>query len=119
MATKTHSGGCHCGAVRYHAEIDLSQPVISCNCSMCGRSGTLLAFVPAPSFTLDSGADSISSYKFNNHIIDHLFCKTCGIKSFARGKGRDGSDTVAVNTRCLDDIDLKALKVQEYDVKSR
>lgn len=118
MTTKTHSGGCHCGAVRYHVELDLSQPVISCNCSMCGRSGTWLAFVPAASFTLDSGEASLQNYKFNNHIIEHLFCKTCGIKSFARGKGRDGSDTVAVNTRCLDDIDLKALTVKEYDGKN-
>src|SRR5687768_16386323 len=115
MPTKIHSGGCHCGAVRYQVELDRSQPVISCNCSMCGRSGTLLAFVPNDRFTPESGADSITSYKFNNHIIDHLFCKACGIKSFARGKAPDGSDTVAINTRCLDDVDLKALTVQEYD----
>ena len=118
MSTKTYSGGCHCGAVRFHAELDLSQPVISCNCSMCGRSGTLLAFVPAGSFTLESGADAVTSYKFNNHIIDHLFCKKCGIKSFARGKAPDGSDTVAINTRCLDEVDLKSLEVQEYDGKN-
>ena len=117
--TKTHSGGCHCGAVRYRVQLDLSQPVISCNCSMCGRSGTLLAFVPAAAFTLESGESSLTNYKFNNHIIEHLFCKTCGIKSFARGKAKDGSDTVAINTRCLDDVDLKALKVQEYDGKNR
>lgn len=115
--TKTYSGGCHCGAVRYRAELDLSQPVISCNCSMCGRSGTLLSFVSADRFTLESGEASLTNYKFNHHIIEHLFCKTCGIKSFARGKSKDGSDTVAVNTRCLDDVDLKALPIQEFDGK--
>ena len=119
MPTQPYAGGCHCGAVRYRTELDLSQPVIACNCSMCGRSGTLLAFVPADRFTLESGEDSITSYKFNNHIIDHLFCKKCGSKSFARGKAPDGSDTVAINARCLDDVDLKALKVQEYDGKHR
>lgn len=117
MSTQKHSGGCHCGAVRFTTELDLSEPVISCNCSICGRSGAWLAFVPADRFSLESGADSLTSYKFNKHIIDHLFCKTCGIKSFARGKRPDGADTIAVNTRCLDDVDLKALKVQEYDGK--
>jgi hypothetical protein len=119
MSTKTYTGGCHCGAVRYRAELDLSQPVISCNCSMCGRSGTLLSFVPADRFTLEAGEESLTNYKFNNHIIEHLFCKVCGIKSFARGKAQDGSDTVAVNTRCLGDLDLKTLTVQEFDGKNR
>ncbi len=43
----TRRGGGHCGAVRYTVEIDCPVPVVSCNCSMCGRSGTLLSFVPA------------------------------------------------------------------------
>ena len=115
---KTYGGGCHCGKVRYQVTADLSSPVIACNCSMCGRSGTMLTFVPAGQFKLLSGEESLTSYKFNKGIIDHLFCKVCGIKSFARGKARDGSDTAAINTRCLDDVDLKALQVQDYDGRS-
>lgn len=117
QATK-HSGGCHCGAVRYEVDLDLGAPVISCNCSMCGRSGTLLSFVPASSFTLKSGDDAQTDYLFNHRVIHHLFCKTCGIKSFARGKNRDGSDMVAVNVRCLDGVDVGALNVQQYDGKN-
>jgi hypothetical protein len=111
----THQGGCHCGKVRYEVELDLGQPVISCNCSMCGRSGTLLAFVPEAKFKLLSGDDALTNYKFNNHIISHLFCATCGIKSFARGVGPDGSPVAAINARCLDGVDVKSLKVMEYD----
>ena len=84
-----HTGGCHCGKVRYQVEIDLAQPVIACNCSMCGRSGTLLAFVPAEKFELLQGEDSLKDYKFNKHAIHHLFCTSCGIKSFARGASAD------------------------------
>src|SRR4051812_178367 len=100
---KTYSGGCHCGRVRYDVEVDLGGPVISCNCSMCGRSGTLLTFVPATQFTLRSGEQELTDYQFNKHVIHHVFCRVCGIKSFARGVSRDGSQTVAVNARCLDD----------------
>lgn len=118
MSEKEYQGGCHCGKVRYTLTLDLSKPVITCNCSMCGRSGTMLAFVSESAFTLTQGEDNLTSYKFNKHVIDHLFCRTCGIKSFARGSGPNGP-TAAINVRCLDDVDLKELKVSDFDGKSR
>lgn len=119
MAEKTYAGGCQCGRVRYEAKVDLEKPVISCNCSMCGRAGTLLTFVPADHFRLLSGDDALSDYQFNKHLIHHKFCGTCGIKSFAMGKGKDGAEQVAINARCLDDVDLDKLNVNKFDGKSR
>jgi hypothetical protein len=116
---KTHQGGCHCGKVRYEVTLDLAEPAITCNCSMCGRSGTMLRFVPADQFKLLSGADALTSYRFNNQVIDHLFCSTCGIKSFATGKGRDGAETRAVNVRCLDDVELTSIATVPYDGRSK
>ena len=78
----TYSGGCHCGKVRYQVTMDLGK-VISCNCSMCGKKGTLLAFAPAEHFKLQQGEGEMTSYKFNHKVIDHLFCSTCGVTSFA------------------------------------
>jgi hypothetical protein len=72
-----------------------------------------------PQFTLVSGEDALSDYQFNKHAIHHLFCATCGIKSFARGKGRDGGDNVAINVRCLDGVELDALNVTKFDGRSR
>jgi hypothetical protein len=115
---QTYSGGCHCGKVRYEVKLDLAAPVIACNCSMCGRAGTLLSFAPASQFTLKSGEQFLTDYEFNKHVIHHLFCKVCGIKSFARGTRPDGSPTVAINTRCLDDVDTANLKVTHFDGKS-
>lgn len=113
-----HQGGCHCGAVRYSVEIDLSKPVTQCNCSMCSRTGTLLAFVPATSFKLLKGEESLTDYQFNKKVIHHVFCKTCGIRSFSRADGPKGA-TVAINTRCLDDVDATTLNVQHFDGRSR
>lgn len=118
MAAKTYGGGCHCGAVRYTVTIDLDQPVIACNCSMCGRAGTLLGFVDPNDFTLEKGDEVLTDYKFNKHVIHHVFCKVCGIKSFAHGLGPRGP-MVAINTRCLDDIDIATLNVQQFDGRSR
>jgi hypothetical protein len=116
---KTYAGGCHCGKVRYEVTLDLAQPAITCNCSMCGRSGTMLRFVPADSFKLLSGADSLTDYRFNSKAINHLFCRVCGIKSFATGVGPGGAETRAINVRCLDDVDLAGVATQPYDGKSR
>jgi hypothetical protein len=114
---RSYTGGCQCGRVRYQAQIDLEQPVLSCNCSMCGRAGTLLTFVPARQFTLVAGEEDLTDYQFNAKHIHHLFCKVCGIKSFARGAGKDGP-VVAVNARCLDEVDPTALKIVPHDGKS-
>jgi hypothetical protein len=114
---KKHTGGCHCGKVRYEVDLDLSAPVISCNCSMCGRSGALLQFVPASQFTLVKGEDAQTDYLFNTKGIHHLFCSSCGIKSFAHAIGPKGP-MVAINTRCLDDVDVSKLTVHPIDGKN-
>ncbi|MEK7181858.1 MAG: GFA family protein, partial [Patescibacteria group bacterium] len=96
-----YTGGCHCGAVKYEVETDLSE-VMDCNCSHCAKKGFLLAFVPADQFQLLSGEESLTEYRFNKKAIAHLFCSICGVQSFGRGSGPDGKEVVALNARCLD-----------------
>jgi hypothetical protein len=115
---KRYSGSCHCGKVRYEVSTDLT-PLISCNCSICSRKGLILTFVPPAQFTLKSGEGELADYQFNKHVIHHLFCKTCGVQSFARGKRPDGADMVAINVRCLEGIDLGSLKPTPFDGRSR
>lgn len=116
MSEQTWSGGCHCKKVRYEVSVDASKG-ISCNCSMCGKKGAILGFVPESAFTLRSGEGELSDYQFNKQVIHHLFCKTCGVTSFARGKKPDGTPMVAVNLRCLDDVDLDSIELQKVDGK--
>ena len=115
---KKYTGHCHCGKVRYEAALDLSEPVMACNCSMCGRKGALLSFIPVEQFTLLSGEDCLTDYQFHKMRIHHLFCSTCGIHSFARGIRPDGKDMYAVNTRCLEDVDPATLTVKNFDGKN-
>jgi hypothetical protein len=111
---QTYHGGCQCGAVRYDVTLELGE-VISCNCSRCGKLGSLLAFAPVQDFKLLAGEGAMTDYRFNKHVIHHLFCSTCGIQSFARGRTPDGAEMIAVNVRCLDDVDVAALKVKTDD----
>jgi len=112
--TKTYTGSCHCGTVTYEADADLSQ-VISCNCSICRKRGLLLAFVPEGAFRLTAGEETLTDYTFNKGVIHHLFCSKCGVGSFSRGTGPDGGKTVAINVRCLDDVDLDGLNIRKFD----
>jgi hypothetical protein len=113
----TYTGGCHCGAVRYEVDLDL-KGAMTCNCSICSKQGAVLTFVPAGAFRLLSGRDALGDYQFNRKIVHHLFCTTCGIRSFARGTGPDGSEMVAINLRCVDGIDLATLPTQAFDGRS-
>ncbi|HVV82533.1 MAG TPA: GFA family protein [Kofleriaceae bacterium] len=105
---KLRTGSCHCGAVRYQATMKL-EGLMTCNCSICGRTGSILAFIPADKFELLAGEESLTDYQFNRHVIHHLFCKVCGVRPFARGAKPDGTPMVAVNVRCLDGVDPFAL----------
>lgn len=103
-----YQGGCQCGAVRYRVEASLDQP-ITCNCSRCQRLGSVLVFAPREAFVLEQGADNLSEYLFNKHKIRHLFCKTCGIESFAYGTSPDGHEVAAVNVNCLDGVEPREI----------
>jgi len=112
-----HKGGCHCGKVRYEVEVELKN-AIECNCSHCQMKGLILAFVPAENFKIVSGEDNLTDYRFNKKFIAHLFCKDCGVQSFSRAKNKEGKDTVGLNMRCIDDIDLKKLNITPFDGKN-
>jgi hypothetical protein len=113
--SKEYAGGCHCGRVRYRVNLDLSSPLVTCNCSMCKRMGSILAFAPGSQFTLERGEDALTDYQFNKKVIHHLFCASCGIRSFARGETPDGKPMCAINVRCLDGVDPTTLKTTQFD----
>jgi hypothetical protein len=109
-----YSGSCQCGKVTFEVDTEIEQ-VIACNCSRCRRLGSLLAAAPKAKFMLKSGKDALTEFRFNKNAIHHYFCATCGIQPYAEGKGRDGSDMVMVNIRCLDGVDPESFKVMNFD----
>lgn len=111
---KTHRGSCHCQAVTYEVEADFTE-AIRCNCSHCKRKGFLLAFVADERFSLESGADNLTTYHFNKGHIDHLFCKTCGVQSFSRGRDAQGNSMIAINLNCLEKFDPTTITIKEVD----
>ena len=114
---ENYKGSCHCGKVQFEAQGDVKTS-ISCNCSICHRKGTILAFIPETNFKLISGSDNLTDYQFGKKKLHHTFCKTCGVTAFASGTAPDGTKMKAINVRCLEGIDLKTLTIHEYDGKA-
>lgn len=114
---RTYEGGCHCGAVRYRVTLALERAV-TCNCSICSKTGTALAFVPASQFALLKGEEALTDYQFGKRRIHHLFCSRCGVRSFARGAMPNGDPIAAINVRCLDGVDLAAVPTALHDGRS-
>jgi hypothetical protein len=117
MSNEHYRGGCQCGAVTYEVDADLDS-TITCNCSRCQKLGFVLTFAPLEQFTLKSGEDNLTEYRFNAKRIQHLFCSTCGVESFAYGQMPDGTRIAAVNVNCLEEVDPRALDSKHVDGKS-
>jgi len=109
-----YRGSCHCGQVRYEVEGEVDSGM-ACNCSMCGRRGSLLWFVPRERLKLLTSEDAAGSYLFNKHVIRHRFCPTCGIHTFGEAQGPDGRAMGAINLRTLEDFDLDRVPVKHFD----
>jgi hypothetical protein len=108
-----HSGGCHCARVRFEVEAPAAIEVCECNCSMCGKSGFLHLIVPRSRFRLLQGEAELTQYTFNTGVAKHLFCKTCGIKSFY--VPRSNPDGYSVNARCLDAGTVTSMTITLFD----
>jgi hypothetical protein len=108
-----HEGGCHCRRVRFTVLAPAELDVDECNCSMCRRFGYLHLIVPRSRFHLLCGADALTTYTFNTGTAKHLFCETCGVKSFY--VPRSHPDGYSINARCLEPGTVAALHVRPFD----
>jgi hypothetical protein len=116
MSLVKHSGGCHCGRVRFEVMAPASFEAGECNCSMCSRTGFQHLAVPAAQFRLLSGEDALSNYQFNTRVAKHFFCRHCGIKSFY--VPRSHPDGFSINIRCLDPGTFEITGVRKIDGKN-
>jgi hypothetical protein len=108
----THTGACHCGQVRFRVHAELSEITV-CNCSMCTKKGFIHLIVPTSQFELLTGHHELTCYRFNTGLAKHTFCKHCGTHPFYTP--RSDPDKVDVNVRCLDGVDVDALRPRQFD----
>ena len=109
----TISGGCHCGAVRFEARVPRRVTILDCNCSICSKTGFRHLIIPHGDFRLLQGQEALISYRFGTGAAEHLFCRTCGVKSFYQP--RSHPDRWSINFNAVDDSSGLEITAEAFD----
>jgi hypothetical protein len=105
----TYRGSCHCGAVRFEADLDLAQPSFRCNCSICRRTRFWVAVARPAQFRLLAGQSELTEYRFNTRKNQHFFCRHCGVRAFGVGNDTPIGKMIGVNIGCLEGMSEETL----------
>ena len=100
--TRTREGGCHCGQVRYRAEVPEPLAGGRCNCSICAMKGVVMVRVPLDALDVFQGGDQLRCYSFNTHVAKHWFCPNCGIHLYHQA--RSDPEQYGINAATLDGV---------------
>jgi hypothetical protein len=116
--TRTYRGSCHCGAVRFRFHSEEITTGCRCNCSICIRKGVVMSsrYIAPDEFEELAGSEALSVYRFGDKMVNHYFCKVCGIYPFHDATSKPGH--YRVNLGCIDDLDPLALEIRLLDGKS-
>ena len=104
MTMKTYHGSCHCGAVRFEADLDLTQPTYRCNCSICRRTRFWAAVAREGDFRVVAGEGELTMYLFNTRKNQHWFCRHCGVRAWGVGTETPIGKMFGINLGCLSDV---------------
>ena len=117
---RTYQGSCHCGRTRFEVDLDLDH-VRSCDCSICHKRGALIHRVEARQLRLLTPLEDLTLYRWHTGTAEDYFCPTCGVLPFRRPRHRTSQEIAegvpefsgwAINTRCLEGVDVDAIPVK-------
>lgn len=106
---KTCHGNCHCGAIRFEADIDPNAETIRCNCSFCVKMRCWATIVKPESFRLMSGEHDLAEYQFGAKNERHFFCRHCGVRPFGETNSPRLGRFYGVSVACLDESTIREL----------
>lgn len=111
----TYQGSCHCGAVRFGADLEPVERGLRCNCSICSRKGALMSagVIPQSGLRVESSDEALGLYQFGAKTAKHYFCRRCGIYTFHETARFPGH--FRVNLGCLDGVDTFELPFDVFD----
>jgi len=113
----TWRGSCHCGAVRFSFRSGPITRGVRCNCSICTRKGAVMSteYFPPEVFTLE-GQQALSVYRWGDLLVNHWFCRTCGVYPFHDVTTKPGH--YRVNLGCVEGVDPLSLEISVLDGRS-
>lgn len=105
----TYRGSCHCGAIRFEADLDLGEGTFRCNCAICRRTRFWVAVARPEAFRLLAGEAQMTEYLFNSRKNQHFFCRHCGVRPFGVGNETPIGKMIGVNVGCLEGLSEESL----------
>jgi len=112
--TVTHTGGCHCGKIRFQCQTSTTfLTVWDCNCSDCRLRKNAHFVVPKSCFQINSGGNNLTEYRWGTGTARHYFCATCGISPFYIP--RSNPDGYAITFVCLDAGTVSNVDIRRFD----
>ena len=110
MTLKSYKGSCHCGDIKYEADVDLAKGTGKCNCTYCLKNRAWKAFVRPSEFRLLSGGDRATAYHRHAEAPLKYHCPKCGVHTHETGRADYmGGDFVGVFITTLDDVTAEEL----------
>ena len=101
---KTYHGSCHCKAIAFEVDLDLSQGTSRCNCNLCHKQRNWVARTTPDHFRLIKTEALGEFFPVPEHPNGHCFCAKCGVRVFSRGDIPEiGGAFVTVAIAALDD----------------
>ena len=125
MSLKTYHGSCHCGAVQFEVELDLSHGTNRCNCTFCSKARAWFAFVPPEHFRLLWGEDAQTEYRWTpvgqpSPNLHYHFCRICGIGTPGLGDhGPGGGPFYFVPVALLENVNADELVASIHYIDGR
>ena len=113
-----YRGTCHCRAVRFAFRSEEITSGVRCNCSICIRKGAIMSsryYEPADFIEL-IGLEQLSLYRFGDNVVNHYFCKTCGVYPFHDATVHAGH--YRLNLGCIEGVDPLVLPIKLIDGRS-
>ena len=70
----TLNGSCHCGAVKFTAELPYGlASARRCTCSICRMRGAVAVTSTHEGFKILEGEDKVATYRFNTRVVQHHY----------------------------------------------
>ena len=111
MSKTTYLGSCHCGRVKFEADIDLSQGTSKCNCTSCWKKRWWAVRCATADFRSLTGEAELVSDNTLSASGRGGFCRHCGVRPYGFvDKSEWNPETyVSINVAVLDNLDPAAL----------
>ena len=105
---------CHCGAIQLEIEGALPEYLLSCNCSICRRTGDLNAYYHPSKVKVIAKPEALHKYIWGDKMLAFVRCATCGCHS--HWEGLDPKiDRMGINARLFDNVDISKMRIRHFD----